>query len=386
VNAIEHRSLFQQADGIPVVKTLLFVTFATLVASVARAQDLGYADPPFLEFEKAAEIHPDIHVKVIRQDPLEYPISLAYSGMRGEVLIDFLVDEQGNVTKTNVVRSSHPDFEAPAVEAVLKWKFKPAMKGGHPVVAYVRVPVLFSADNAPYRGRDVWFLPPTASKKLPAEFQYDEAPNPLVTSAPVYPFELLSKHVTGSATVRFAIDPLGHTHFVRLEKASLPEFGAAATAMIAAWTFQPAKKGGKPCWALVNKDQIFNESRSDFPINESAERLLNALKIVPCPIVSNLRGLDSVPKGRFQPSPVVPDSVKKANVTATATVEFILDHAGHAQLPRVISATDPDFGWAAATAVARWQYTQPLKNGKPVDVLVEIPLVYQPVPPPAPGT
>jgi hypothetical protein len=39
---------------------------------------------------------------------------------------------------------------------------------------------------------------------------------------------------------------------------------------------------------------------------------------------------------------------------------------------------------AAATAVARWQYTQPLKNGRPVDVMAQVPLVSSPSSPPAP--
>jgi outer membrane biosynthesis protein TonB len=67
-------------------------------------------------------------------------------------------------------------------------------------------------------------------------------------------------------------------------------------------------------------------------------------------------------------------------------VEFVVDHAGHAQLPRIVSSTDPDFGWAAATAVGRWQFTIPTKEGKPVDVLVRVPLVYNPQIPPSAGS
>jgi TonB family protein len=315
--------------------------------------------------------------EVIRQAPPAYPYSLRSSGYRGEVVIDFAVDLEGNVFNPSVVKSSHPDFEAPAVEAVLQWKFKPGMRNGHPVYVRMEVPIFFELETAsnPRAGVDVWSIPPHASRKVPAEFRYDEAPKPILTGAPVYPFELARQGVTGSALVSFAIDPEGNTHVVRLEKASRPEFGAATTAMIAAWKFEPARKDGQPCWSVLGKEQGFGRHERDFPINDSAERLLKALGKTPCPIV-NARQLDAIPKPRFQPPPVVPPAIRQANAKASAMVEFIIDHAGHAQLPRVVSASDPDFGWAAATAVARWQYTVPLKSGKPVDVFAQVPVVF----------
>ena len=167
--------------------------------------------------------------------------------------------------------------------------------------------------------------------------------------------------------------------------ASLPEFGAAAAAMIEAWTFEPATKCGKPCWAILRKEQVFDGYGGDFPLNDSADRLLSILRRNPCPILLITNDLDSPLKGRFLPPPVVPPSVRAAKARTEALIEFIVDHAGHAQLPRIVSADNPDFGWAAATAVGRWQYTQPTKNGRPVDVFARVPIVFSPGNPPAPG-
>jgi hypothetical protein len=127
----------------------------------------------------------------------------------------------------------------------------------------------------------------------------------------------------------------------------------------------------------------FNFNDDEFPVNDSARRLLKALKKEPCPILVSTKGLDLPLRGRFQPSPAVPDSVLKAHVPAQALISFIVDHAGHAQLPQVVSATSEDFGWAAATAVARWQFTTPLVKGRPVDVRATIPIVW--APPATPG-
>jgi len=332
---------------------------------------------------------------VVSQEAPVYPFSLRLTGNKGEVVVDFIIDPDGNVVSADVSRSSHPDFEAPAVEAVLKWKFKPGLKDGHPVYVHMKVPIYFQLsmgmqdERLPDRfkgGVDPWVVPEHAPKEAPSDFQYDEAPKPLLTSAPVYPYDLLVRKVKGKASVTFVVDTLGRPRVVRVMSASLPEFGAATTAMIEAWKFEPARKKGVPCMAILRKDQVFELDAEDFPVNDSAERLLRALRRTPCPILADFRQLDAPLKGRFTPSPVVPESVRAANARAEAVIDFIVDHAGHAQLPQVISATNPDFGWAAATAVGRWQYTTPSRNGRAVDVRVRVPLVFSPPNPAAKGS
>jgi TonB family protein len=335
---------------------------------------------------------------VIYQEPPVYPESLRHTGTRGEVVVDFTVDTEGNVGAADVSRSPHPDFEAPAVEAVLKWKFRPGMKDGHPVAVRISTPIIFDlrtdgqADTinlhrlGTREGVEPWKMADRSTKGTSPEFQFDEAPKPILTSAPVYPYDLLVQGVKGKAAVSFKIDPQGRPRSVVALSATDPEFAAATTAMIEAWRFEPAKKAGKPCWSYLRKDQEFEISAGEFPLSESAARLLGVLKKDRSKIVKDCRLLDSTPRGRFTPSPAVPESVRNANVEARAVVEFVLDHDGHAQLPRVISATNADFGWTSATAVARWQYTIPSKNGKPVDVFVRVPLVYSPPNPPAKGS
>jgi TonB family protein len=358
---------------------------AVFAASQTRADDI-------LQVSKLDRIP-----VVIRQERPEYPYSLRMTGNRGEVLVDFIVDPDGNVVKADVSRSSHPDFEAPAVEAVLQWKFKPGIKNGHPVYVHMAVPITFQLTGGlvydPFThpelregGVEPWKIPERAPKEAPPEFQYDEPPKPLLTSAPIYPYDLLIANVKGNASVAFTIDTLGRAHVFRMLSASRPEFGAATTAMIEAWKFEPAKKKGKPCWALLRRDQDFERYADDFPMNESAARLLKVLKKSPCPILNDFRELDTPLKGRFMPRPIVPESLLATTVPLEAVVEFVVDHAGHAQLPRVVSSTNADFGWAAATAVGRWQYTTPSKNGRAVDVRVRVPLVFSPVNPPAQGS
>lgn len=68
----------------------------------------------------------------VRQAPT-YPYDMRRAGINGTVVIEFIINTDGDVIQTNVVRSSHREFEMPAIQAVQKWKFKPGRKGGRVV-------------------------------------------------------------------------------------------------------------------------------------------------------------------------------------------------------------------------------------------------------------
>jgi TonB family protein len=312
------------------------------------------------------------------QKPPVYPYALSARGNSGEVMIDFVVDAHGDVWNPIVLKSTHPEFEAPAVEALLEWKFNPGLKDGRPVDTHMQVPIIFEVSRNGTPGVSPFVAPRKPPKETPPEFQYDEPPRAMLTTAPVYPIELLEQKITGSAMIHFLVDPTGQPREITVHEATRPEFGAAAAAMIAAWRFEPAKKNGKASWALLGKKQVFNRSDRDSPVNGSAERLLKAQQKDPSSIAGGFAELDARPKPRFQPGPIVPAALLKDNVAAEAEIEFIIDRVGHAQLPRIVSATRDDFGWAAATAVARWQFSLPTKGGKPVDVRIRVPLGYEP--------
>jgi protein TonB len=76
--------------------------------------------------------------------PPTYPSSLLSKGIGGRVLVTCMVDAEGRVTGTSIKQSSgHPDLDKAAINAVNKWKFKPATKGGRKIKASCVVPFNF---------------------------------------------------------------------------------------------------------------------------------------------------------------------------------------------------------------------------------------------------
>jgi protein TonB len=87
-----------------------------------------------------------IPVARVQQQPI-YPYEMRRAGITGEVNIGFIVDANGDVRDAYLINSTHREFEAPAVQAVGKWKFRPGRRGGRAVNTRMSVPIVFSFND-----------------------------------------------------------------------------------------------------------------------------------------------------------------------------------------------------------------------------------------------
>jgi protein TonB len=60
------------------------------------------------------------------------------------VLLEILIDVQGNVAATRLLRSASPALDEAAAQAVRRWKFAPATRRGRPVATWAQAPVQFT--------------------------------------------------------------------------------------------------------------------------------------------------------------------------------------------------------------------------------------------------
>lgn len=116
----------------PVAKTLLSAAMLGLVALSPLPAAIPGREPP-------------VPVRTVAPD---YPRELRDHGVSGVVMVKCTVDEQGNVAETSISKSSNENFDKYAVEALKKWKFKPARQDGNPVAMQVTIPVKFTVDES----------------------------------------------------------------------------------------------------------------------------------------------------------------------------------------------------------------------------------------------
>jgi len=93
-------------------------------------------------------------IKQLDQQPIpkfrakpQYPFEMRRAGITGEVVVEFIVDSNGDVRNPFAVRSTQREFEQSAVQAVSKWKFRPGRKGGHAVNTRMQVPIVYSLND-----------------------------------------------------------------------------------------------------------------------------------------------------------------------------------------------------------------------------------------------
>ena len=76
-----------------------------------------------------------------------YPFEMRRAGVTGEVVVGFIVNVNGDTQDAYSIKSTQREFEAAAIAAVMKWKFRPGKKGGKAVNTRMQVPIVFSISD-----------------------------------------------------------------------------------------------------------------------------------------------------------------------------------------------------------------------------------------------
>jgi TonB family protein len=88
----------------------------------------------------SAQVQPPVLIH--RVEP-EYPRIAAIAHICGMVILEAVITKQGTVEQVKTLRSDNPLLENAAIDAVLKWRYRPAMVQNHPVAVYFTVTVRF---------------------------------------------------------------------------------------------------------------------------------------------------------------------------------------------------------------------------------------------------
>lgn len=76
-------------------------------------------------------------------DEVSYPDFARRAGIEGRVVVQFVVDEEGNVTDPRALSSPHSSLEEEAIRAVSQMKFTPGKQRNRAVRVQMSLPVMF---------------------------------------------------------------------------------------------------------------------------------------------------------------------------------------------------------------------------------------------------
>ena len=101
-------------------------------------------EPTEPEIFEVAEVQPDLIGGLAGlQSRVEYPEFARRAGIEGQVVVQFVVDERGNVVDPVVLRSPNDLLSEAALKAVRESRFTPGQQRGRPVKVRFAVPVTF---------------------------------------------------------------------------------------------------------------------------------------------------------------------------------------------------------------------------------------------------
>jgi TonB family protein len=319
-------------------------------------------------------------VSEVTPDP-EYPESVLPKKLNGQVMFDVEIGADGAVSNAKVLYASYAEFVRPAVLAVRNWRFKPAMQGELPLRDKKRVPVTFEYDDSPATDKKTLLEASDFYVDLPEGLTeralFDQAPEVLALCDPVFPQEVLTSDQPGEAHVSFTVNLQGVPENIHVRFASSPACAMAVTASIEATIFRAAVLSGKAVPITLVKKCRFVAPPAVVGDKESDEtRLLRMIKAGES--VPAAKGLDAKLRPIWRAMPIYPAALKEEKIAGRAEVEFVIDRTGRARVPKILSATRDEMGWAAATAISQWLFEPPTRGGEPVDVRVRIPLDFNP--------
>lgn len=300
----------------------------------------------------------------------DYPDVLLERKLPGTVKFSCIVTPDGRATATKIGGASHVDFVLPALRSLARWEFQPATQGDLTVAAPIDGFVTFDAI-----GNKVMEILEANGVTAPDGTPPSIACAPSFVVDPVCPIDSLLKGEGGSATVEFRVSESGTVRDVLVRDATAPEFGQALVAAMESWGFnRPVENGHSVAISLLKHAEFKAVPLDATDTSDVTTRLVLALRRGE---IRGAKGLDEKLAPLYAVRPDYPMALKATGKPAgRADIEVVIDREGRVRLPRIIAASHPEFGWAAATTVTQWVFNAPRRGGEPVDVKARIPFEF----------
>lgn len=88
-------------------------------------------------------VNPDVEAELLRAFQPPYPANMKTQGVEGRVLLRVTVLSNGRAGKVEILSGVHPDLDRVAMEAIQRFRWRPARRLGKPVESEVRIAIRF---------------------------------------------------------------------------------------------------------------------------------------------------------------------------------------------------------------------------------------------------
>jgi TonB family protein len=258
------------------LRVLGYLSFLLLTVSLSAQSNKAAESPsvsspaaaaaPAAESQASATAPPSdsAELEIIKRKSAEYPIAAQRNGIQGQVWIQVLVSEKGDVEKAEVI-SGDPMLTKSALDAAKKFKFKPYIKNGKAIKVATKLPFNFtfaekivekgfSADGSVIEatrlktGADRAGDSATSNNVPPQRVRVSQGVSEgmLVHAvAPVYPERARADRVQGRVILQAVIGRDGLIHDLKVVSGPT-ELAKAAIGAVQQWRYRPYVLKGEP--------------------------------------------------------------------------------------------------------------------------------------------
>lgn len=264
--------------------------------------------------------------------PPVYAIEARKARVTGVVILQTVIDEQGNVTEARVIKGLPMGLDMAALEAVRTWKFKPATLDGKPVPVHYNLTVSFQIETVPPFGPrlQAFFRGNPDFAALFQEKRFQEAAELLDRRARERPED---------AEIRLA------RSYLFLEQGQLDKAQEALADRASAPGSQ--SQGEKKPVAATGSE----------PPHEGGD-VTRPEKI----------------SGDF---PNATEAVRRVGVSGTVILEAKIDEQGNVQDVRVVRGLHEELDRMAVKALRTWKFKPATHDGKPFEVFYTLTMNFR---------
>ena len=206
-----------------------------------------------------------------------------------------------------------------------------------------------------------------------------------VVATPVYPYDALIQKREGMAVLECILNTKGQLVDISVVSSDGSDFSGAALAYADVRNYASDVEQMRPGEEFIKINlRIFFRETKDWAMyqspaapTESAMWFVRKLRRDPTgKFLTPANQLDHNLEPVSQKAPVFPSLLRDKTKSGSALIEVCIDKSGDVILPRIISATDPAFGYAACQGISEWKFKPPLKKGRQTVTRVRIPVDF----------
>ena len=311
------------------------------------------------------------------QAKVKYPEIARKANVEGRVIVQFTIDENGDVRDTQVLRGAGAGLDDEATRVITEHaEFTPGRQDGKPVAVRLSIPIVFKLNDESKSQSEQ----SQSSEEQDHYVVVEQMPELIgglsaIQAKVRYPEIARKANVEGRVIVQLIVDENGNVRDPEILRGAGAGLDEEAIRVISEHAeFTPGRQDGKPVAVRLSIPIVFklnDESKALSVQSQSLEQQDHYVVVEQMPeLIGGINGLHAMVR--------YPEIARKANVEGRVVVQFIVDENGDVHDAEVLRGIGAGLDEEATRVVMEEAKFNPgRQRGRAVPVRMSLPIVFK---------